>query len=98
MAICLTDWNTGMRDAEAGSLPRFAMPPDYYGGYYYACALNYESMDVGPEPQVLPAPPAMHQSHCTRSLTESLLALAHATEDRIAEVQSPDAVTSSPSP
>ena len=63
MPICLADWNIGMDDAEAGALRRSGMPPDYYGGYGYACALNYEYMALGREPQVSRALATMQASH-----------------------------------
>ena len=58
MSVSLAQWNAGMDDAEAGSLARPGMPPDYYLGYEYACALNYEYMGLRPEPRPFRAPTA----------------------------------------
>ena len=38
----LADWNRGMEDAESGRLAASGGSPDYYDGYYYACAVDYE--------------------------------------------------------
>ena len=93
MPICLADWNIGMDDAEAGALRRSGMPPDYYGGYGYACALNYEYMALGREPQVSRALATMQASHQIASCVEPLMALARATEDGGGEAQIIVAVT-----
>jgi hypothetical protein len=50
MARDLADWNLGMEDAESGRLAAPARSQDYYDGYYYACAVNYEYMETRPEP------------------------------------------------
>lgn len=38
----LADWNRGMTDAEAGRLAAHGRSRDYYDGYDYACAFDYE--------------------------------------------------------
>ena len=50
MARDLAEWNLGMEDAEAGTLAAPDRSQDYYDGYYYACAVNYEYMETRPEP------------------------------------------------
>jgi len=45
----LADWNRGMGDAEAGRLAASGRSRDYYGGYYYACAVNFEYIGAAPE-------------------------------------------------
>jgi hypothetical protein len=80
MAICLTDWNAGMDDAEAGLLAQSGMPPDYYGGYHYACALDYEYMGLGPK-QVSETHGGTLEIPHSPSFQESLSAMAHATEE-----------------
>jgi hypothetical protein len=50
MARDLAEWNLGMEDAEAGRLAAPNRSQDYYDGYYYACAVNYEYMETRPEP------------------------------------------------
>ena len=45
----LAHWNCGMGDAEAGRLAASGGSRDYYDGYYYACAVDYEYVGVLPE-------------------------------------------------
>ena len=45
----LVDWNRGMGDAESGRLAASGRSRDYYDGYYYACAVNYEYVGALPE-------------------------------------------------
>ena len=45
----LANWNLGMADAESGSLAASGRSRDYYDGYDYACALNYEYTGARPE-------------------------------------------------
>jgi hypothetical protein len=49
MSRDLTDWNRGMGDAESGSLAASGGSRDYYDGYDYACAVDYEFVAVLPE-------------------------------------------------
>jgi hypothetical protein len=45
----LADWNRGMGDAGSGRLAASGRSRDYYDGYYYACAVNYEYIGALPE-------------------------------------------------
>lgn len=45
----LADWNRGMGDAESGRLAASGRSRDYYDGYDYACAVDYEYAAVLPE-------------------------------------------------
>jgi hypothetical protein len=45
----LANWNLGMADAESASLAASGRSRDYYDGYDYACALNYEYTGARPE-------------------------------------------------
>ena len=45
----LENWNLGMADAESGSLAAPGRSRDYYDGYGYACAVNYEYIGARPE-------------------------------------------------
>lgn len=42
------DWNRGIDDAYAYLPPRAGMPKQYYDGYYYACALDFEGIAAVP--------------------------------------------------
>jgi hypothetical protein len=44
----LANWNLGMADAESGSLAAPGKSRDYYDGYEYACAVNYEYIAAAP--------------------------------------------------
>ena len=59
----LANWNLGMADAESGSLAALGRSRDYYDGYDYASAVNYEYIGALPEfagegdlTQLLPTP------------------------------------------
>ena len=45
----LADWNRGMGDAGSGRLAASGRSRDYYDGYDYACAVNYEYIRALPE-------------------------------------------------
>ena|ERR1035437_9170785 len=45
----LADWNRGMGDAESGRLAASGRSRDYYDGYHFACAVDYEYIGVLPE-------------------------------------------------
>jgi len=45
----LADWNRGMGDAESGRLAASGRSQDYYDGYSYACAVDYEFIGELPE-------------------------------------------------
>ena len=45
----LANWNLGMADAESGSLAALGRSRDYYDGYDYAYAVNYEYIGALPE-------------------------------------------------
>lgn len=38
------DWNRGIDDAYAYLQPKAGMPRQYYDGYYFACALDFEGI------------------------------------------------------
>lgn len=48
MAESWADWNRGMDEAYACLQPRAGMPKQYYEGYYYACALDFEGIAATP--------------------------------------------------
>ena len=45
----LANWNLGMADAESGGLAALGRSRDYYDGYDYAYAVNYEYIGARPE-------------------------------------------------
>jgi hypothetical protein len=77
----LADWNRGVDDAKAMLLPSSGMTRDYYSGYYYACALDYEYMGSGSttmqRPELPPSPDA----------SQNLVALAEALATEVPEVE-----------
>ncbi len=81
MAEPWADWNCGMDDAYACLLPRAGMPPKYYEGYDYACALNFEGIGGGvravteDEPAEILSLPSVPTSVNTASQTAQLLQL-----------------------
>jgi hypothetical protein len=86
----LAHWNRGVDDAKAMLLPASGMPRDYYAGYQYACALDYEYMDFGPttmQSPLLPQSPAASQD---------LVALAEALAAEVPEVKPSAPVSSAP--
>lgn len=65
----LTMWNLGMADAESGSLAARGKSRDYYDGYDYACAVNYES--IGPRQECSGEGDLPQIHHPTGALTPS---------------------------
>lgn len=63
-----------MDDAYAYLLPRGDMPQEYYDGYYYACAMNFEYI---PEPGYAVADKnTANRNHCAANSSSSELAIA----------------------
>ena len=86
----LADYNRGVDDAKAMLLPSSGMPRDYYEGYQYAYALDYECMDFGPTTMRSPQFPQ------SLAVSRDLVALAEALAAEVPEVEPSAPISSAP--